>query len=71
MKDCFVLYYNPDTTSIEKVYDIFKRFENIETMKGKTLIVLPDAVNLKSYTKDELKELLKIYKEYTEELINE
>ena len=71
MKNCFVLYYNLDTTSVEEIYDIFKRLENIETMKGKTLIALPDAVNLKSYTKDELKELLKIYKEYTEELINE
>lgn len=67
MKDCFVLYYDRDTTSIEEVYDIFKRLENIETMKGKTLIVLPDTVNLKNCTKDELK----MYKEYIEELINE
>lgn len=71
MKDCFVLYYDQDSVSVEEVYDIFKRLQDIPSMKGKTLIVLPKTVNLCSYTKDELKQLLEYYKKYIEELLNE
>ena len=52
MKDCFVLYYNLDSISVNEVYDIFKRLENC--IEGKTLFVLPDAVCLKDYSKEEL-----------------
>lgn len=69
MKDCFVLYYNLDSISVNEVYDIFKRLENC--IEGKTLFVLPDAVCLKDYSKEELVQLLKIYSNYTEELLNE
>lgn len=71
MKDCFVLYYNQDSVSPEEVYDIYKRLERASCMEGKILIVLPDTVDLKSYTKDELKMLLDRYKQITEELLNE
>lgn len=71
MKDCFVLYYDSNYISVEEVYDIFKRLENTPSIKDKTLIVLPETVNLCSYTKDELKQLLKYYKKNIEELFNE
>lgn len=71
MKDCFVLYYNQDSVSVEEVYDVFKILEKASCMEGKTLIVLPDVVDLKNYTKNELKMLLDRYKQITEELLNE
>ena len=52
MKDCFVLYYNQDSVSAGEVYDIYNRLERASCMEGKILIVLPDIVDLKSYTKD-------------------
>ena len=54
MKDCFVLYYNLDSVSVNEVYDIFKRLEKTNCIEGKTLFVLPDAVCLKDYNKEEL-----------------
>ena len=71
MKDCFVLYYDQDNVSVEEVYDIFKRLKDTPSMKDKTLIMLPEVVNLCSYTKDELKQILEHYKKYIEELLNE
>ena len=71
MKDYFVLYYNQDSVSVEEVYDIYKKLEEIFCTEGKILIVLPDIVNLKSYTRGELKMLLSIYKQNIEELLNE
>lgn len=71
MKDCFVLYYNQDSVDTGEVYDICKRLERASCMEGKILIVLPDVVDLKNYTKNELKMLLDRYKQITEELLNE
>ena len=71
MKDCFVLYYNQDSVDAGEVYDICKRLERASCMEGKILIVLPDVVDLKNYTKNELKMLLDRYKQITEELLNE
>lgn len=71
MKDCFVLYYSQDSSTVEEIYEIFKKLEKSSYMEGKTLIVLPDIVDLKNYTKDELKMLLDRYKQITEELLNE
>ena len=72
MKDYFVLSYNQDSIDVQGVYDIYKRLEEeAKCMEGKTLIVLPDVVCLKNYSKEELIELLKIYSDYTEKLINE
>ena len=71
MKDCFVLYYNQDSISVNEVYDIYKRLEEAKCMKGKTLIVLPDVVYLKNYSKEELVQLLKFCSDYMEKLINE
>ena len=71
MKDCFVLYYNQDSVSVNEIYDVFKRLEKVNCMEGKTLIVLPDVVCLKNYSKEELIELLKFYSDYMEKLINE
>ena len=71
MKDCFVLYYNQDSVSAREVYDIYKELERASCMEGKTLIVLPDIVDLKNYSKDELRMLLDRYKQITEELLNE
>lgn len=71
MKDCFVLYYNQDSVSVEEIYDIWKKLERASCMEGKILIILPDVVDLKNYTKDELKMLLDRYKQITEELLNE
>ena len=70
MKDCFVLYYNQESSTPEEIYEIFKNLEKC-FKEGQTLIVLPDIVDLKSYTKDELKILLDRYKQITEELLNE
>ena len=71
MKDCFVLYYNQDSVSVNEVYDVFKKLEKVNCMEGKTFIILPDVVCLKNYSKEELVQLLKIYSNYTEELLNE
>jgi hypothetical protein len=71
MKDCFVLYYNQDSISVNEVYDIYKRLEEAKCMEGKTLIVLPDVVYLKNYSKEELVQLLKFYSNCIEELLNE
>ena len=54
MKDYFVLYYDLDSVSVEEVYDIYKRLEGANCMEGKTLIILPNTVCLKDYSKENL-----------------
>lgn len=50
--------------------NIFKQIEQILPEKS-FLMMLPELVSLKCYNKEELIELLKIYTNYLEGLINE
>jgi len=58
MKNYFVLTYSKDC-SLDEVYeaaqDLKRNFPN------KDIIVLPELINLREYTKDELVNLLKFY----------
>ena len=70
MKNFFVMNFPGQEYDIETMKDIFQQIEQILPKKS-SLLMLPELVSLKSYNKEELIELLKIYTNYLEGLINE
>ena len=70
MKNFFVMNFPGQEYDIETMKDIFQQIEQI-LPKESSLLMLPELVSLKSYNKEELIELLKIYTNYLEGLINE
>lgn len=70
MKNFFVMNFPGWEYDIETMKDIFQQIEQI-LPKESSLLMLPELVSLKSYNKEELIELLKIYTNYLEGLINE
>ena len=70
MNNFFVMNFPGWEYDIETIQDIFKQIEQILPEES-SLLMLPELVSLKRYDKEELIELLKIYTNYLEGLINE
>lgn len=70
MNNFFVINYPAWEYDMDILQDIFHQIEQI-LPEGSSLLLLPELVSLKSYDKEELIELLKIYTNYLEGLINE
>lgn len=69
MKNCFVLTYSKDCP-LDEVYKAAQALKR--NFPNKDIIVLPELMNLKEYTKDELLNLLNFYiHEYMIGAINE
>ena len=69
MKNCFVLTYSKDCP-LDEVSDAAESLKR--NFPDKDIIVLPELMNLKEYTKDELLDLLNFYiNEYMIGAINE
>ena len=61
MKNYFVLTYSKDCP-LDEVYETAQSLE--KNFPNKNIIVLPELMNLKEYTKDELLNLLNCIHEY-------
>ena len=70
MNDFFVMNFPAWKYDVKTMQDIFQQIKQILPEKS-SLLMLPELVSLKCYDKEELIELLKIYTNYLEGLINE
>lgn len=70
MNDFFVINSPAYEYDLETMQKIFQQIKQI-LPKESSLLMLPELVSLKKYDKEELIELLKIYTNYLEGLINE
>ena len=67
MKNYFVLTYSRDS-DLETVYEAAQMLKN--RFSDKQIIILPDFLNLKDYTKEDLKILLTYINKYIREEID-
>lgn len=70
MNDFFVINFPAYEYDMETMQKISQQIKQI-LPKESSLLMLPELVSLKKYNKEELIELLKIYTNYLEGLINE
>lgn len=70
MNDFFIINFPAYEYDMETLQKIFQQIKQI-LPKESSLFMLPELVSLKKYNKEELIELLKIYTNYLEGLINE
>ncbi len=70
MNDFFVINFPAYEYDMETMQKISQQIKQI-LPKESSLLMLPELVSLKSYNKEELIELLKIYTNYLKGLINE
>ena len=70
MKDYVVLTYPAYEYHLDELLDLYKWLEKELSPRTKVLLI-PDLLTLKEYDKDELLDLLNIYTNTMEKLINE
>ena len=68
MKDYFVLTYSKDC-DVESALNAVKTLQNV--FPDKYIIGLPEIMNLKNYTQEELINFLESYSDYMKGLLNE